>query len=99
MGTLQLQQRIPVAAAVGENLPHVGTFARYPCQERGNLDVTGLAPAMVIDQRSDRIEVDAEARQQAEQCRLHHRAPLRSEERRGGKECVSTCRSRWSTSH
>src|SRR3546814_18565993 len=24
---------------------------------------------------------------------------LRSEERRVGKECVSTCRSRWSTSH
>src|SRR3546814_17670503 len=25
--------------------------------------------------------------------------PLRSEERRVGKECVSTCRSRWSPSH
>src|SRR3546814_12539168 len=25
--------------------------------------------------------------------------PRRSEERRGGKECVSTCRSRWSTYH
>src|SRR3546814_14219366 len=25
--------------------------------------------------------------------------PLRSEERRAGKECVSTCRSRWSPSH
>src|SRR3546814_8707317 len=24
---------------------------------------------------------------------------LRSEERRGGKECVSTCRSRWSPEH
>src|SRR3546814_6270032 len=27
------------------------------------------------------------------------RRPLRSEERRVGKECVSTCRSRWSTYH
>src|SRR3546814_18055226 len=26
-------------------------------------------------------------------------ADIRSEERRGGKECVSTCRSRWSTDH
>src|SRR3546814_12517374 len=26
-------------------------------------------------------------------------APGRSEERRGGKECVSTCRSRWSPYH
>src|SRR3546814_18301962 len=32
----------------------------------------------------------------------HHAAelpPVRSEERRVGKECVSTCRSRWSTYH
>src|SRR3546814_8831884 len=27
------------------------------------------------------------------------RGPVRSEERRVGKECVSTCRSRWSTYH
>src|SRR3546814_10300147 len=33
--------------------------------------------------------------------RVHHakRARLRSEERRVGKECVSTCRSRWSPYH
>src|SRR3546814_18593145 len=29
--------------------------------------------------------------------RLAEQAPMRSEERRVGKECVSTCRSRWST--
>src|SRR3546814_14200601 len=28
-----------------------------------------------------------------------HTAPFRSEERRVGKECVSTCRSRWSPTH
>src|SRR3546814_21034093 len=28
-----------------------------------------------------------------------YQADPRSEERRGGKECVSTCRSRWSLSH
>src|SRR3546814_5119359 len=28
-----------------------------------------------------------------------HHAALRSEERRVGKECVSTCRSRWSPDH
>src|SRR3546814_10544411 len=31
--------------------------------------------------------------------RLHPALLLRSEERRGGKECVSTCRSRWSPYH
>src|SRR3546814_12606375 len=30
---------------------------------------------------------------------LVDRYPIRSEERRGGKECVSTCRSRWSPYH
>src|SRR3546814_18678404 len=29
----------------------------------------------------------------------HQYRPVRSEERRVGKECVSTCRSRWSTYH
>src|SRR3546814_15787308 len=29
----------------------------------------------------------------------HHRPAIRSEERRGGKECVSTCRSRLSPYH
>src|SRR3546814_15088815 len=30
---------------------------------------------------------------------LQNEASMRSEERRVGKECVSTCRSRWSPSH
>src|SRR3546814_20032871 len=30
---------------------------------------------------------------------LHTTGELRSEERRVGKECVSTCRSRWSPTH
>src|SRR3546814_14750926 len=30
---------------------------------------------------------------------LHHISAARSEERRVGKECVSTCRSRWSPYH
>src|SRR3546814_8031894 len=44
------------------------------------------------------------ARASCARCRLRHAASLqrprgRSEERRVGKECVSTCRSRWSTYH
>ena len=30
---------------------------------------------------------------------VHYRQVVRSEERRVGKECVSTCRSRWSPYH
>src|SRR3546814_19970043 len=33
------------------------------------------------------------------QYEINHAAPHRSEERRVGKECVSTCRSRWSPYH
>src|SRR3546814_10842364 len=33
------------------------------------------------------------------QCKLRKPAKARSEERRVGKECVSTCRSRWSPYH
>src|SRR3546814_14627688 len=33
------------------------------------------------------------------QCARSRRQPQRSEERRVGKECVSTCRSRWSPYH
>src|SRR3546814_14238301 len=36
---------------------------------------------------------------QARRIAQHEEAGIRSEERRVGKECVSTCRSRWSTYH
>src|SRR3546814_11366232 len=45
---------------------------------------------------------DLGARQQTQQYRpaaQPRRAQQRSEERRVGKECVSTCRSRWSPNH
>src|SRR3546814_19233134 len=60
---------------------------------------------------SKRAARDAEAREGAEAEDQHgveddvehdredHEAQRRSEERRVGKECVSTCRSRWSTYH
>src|SRR3546814_3142991 len=37
--------------------------------------------------------------QPADFVRLAAASPIRSEERRVGKECVSTCRSRWSPYH
>src|SRR3546814_10943449 len=38
-------------------------------------------------------------REQFGRAALHRAAIIRSEERRVGKECVSTCRSRWSPYH
>src|SRR3546814_5617536 len=59
----------------------------------------------------EQIEAPAEPRREQDQplvaCQTEHRLvlltsscfSLRSEERRVGKECVSTCRSRWSPYH
>src|SRR3546814_12584902 len=53
--------------------------------------------------RIDRIEVDAPFSHGIADEPVHFRRAdephLRSEERRVGKECVSTCRSRWSPDH
>src|SRR3546814_13236283 len=51
---------------------------------------TGRRPHHVVDDAAQRLQrVDVVARDQS----------VRSEERRVGKECVSTCRSRWSPYH
>src|SRR3546814_17209030 len=42
---------------------------------------------------------ERDARDALARLRLDYRRNLRSEERRVGKECVSTCRSRWSPQH
>src|SRR3546814_12983185 len=56
----------------------------------------------VTDERPDHTDDDIED-DTLLRVRPHHKAGEppddRSEARRGGKECVSTCRSRWSPSH
>src|SRR3546814_17173551 len=52
---------------------------------------SGNGPARIA--HSDRPAKVASSRQ------VQTKAAMRSEERRGGKECVSKCRSRWSTYH
>src|SRR3546814_15585756 len=61
----------------------------------------------VIDEKAPpdaRARMNLDASEPARQIRVEARQPLqlmrpRSEERRVGKECVSTCRSRWSPYH
>src|SRR3546814_20534196 len=48
-------------------------------------------------EKDAREHVDMEAAKVIEAAGIY--APTRSEERRVGKECVSTCRSRWSPYH
>src|SRR3546814_2207682 len=75
-------------------------------------DLNGVAPQGLLDLRvifSDRVSLDVIARDYYvsdvasdekgghENIMRGEAALTRSEERRVGKECVSTCRSRWST--
>src|SRR3546814_13324804 len=72
----------------------------------GRVDVhIDLARRQVKEQRDDRVAIAGEqvgigAAQGPDEQPVLYRSPvdeqIRSEERRVGKECVSTCRSRWS---
>src|SRR3546814_20061442 len=66
----------------------------------GKLHQTAVAPAAFLNRPLE----DSPAETAAAPCSGHAHAldlpaPQSSEERRGGKECVSTCSSRWSTAH
>src|SRR3546814_8155247 len=52
-----------------------------------------------LDSRDAKVAVDRRPRSSASLGRRLPISPWRSEERRVGKECVSTCRSRWSPYH
>src|SRR3546814_20582818 len=58
--------------------------------------VRGRSGGMRLARPADRITVGEVVRRTEEGFEL---ADCRSEERRVGKECLSTCRSRWSTYH
>src|SRR3546814_5089062 len=81
----------------------------YYCQSRrGNrlfdLGLGDIALAFTAaSSKTDQIRIDelvkAHGQNQFAAAWLRHRGLIRSEERRVGKECVSTCRSRWSPYH
>src|SRR3546814_11515904 len=77
----------PIIAVKGEHQP------KYPDDDQRRIQDDPPQPVLALDPRlvlvgPDRrlLVIDEEARH-------------RSEERRVGKECVSTCRSRWSPYH
>src|SRR3546814_13445131 len=53
-----------------------------------------LAECNLVDRETPQAELQGKVEKSAQ-----FSAALRSEERRVGKECVSTCRSRWSPDH
>src|SRR3546814_11287095 len=67
---------------------------QFGVEQRAMLDTVAAVDAVA---RAERVE--AVFRAGMELARHLHRAAHRSEERRVGNECVSTCRSRWSPYH
>src|SRR3546814_1014788 len=67
------------------------------------LDYAGLAVPSYMQGRSLRPVLEGRTPKDWQQLAYHrywmHKDGIRSEERRVGKECVSTCRSRWSPYH
>src|SRR3546814_18078888 len=66
------------------------------------LEEQGYSSRIVANQVVDamrRIQVEVASLQEARVVVQDQRVQPRSEERRVGKECVSTCRSRWSPVH
>src|SRR3546814_16085408 len=70
-------------------------------QEAEGMGEIGVARALARHRLTPEPAVRVAAPRIGEDHRQRHLAvaKVRSEERRGGKECVSTCRSRWSPYH
>src|SRR3546814_16893916 len=83
---------LPIPASAGEPRdvrPKASTWWAYP-RECGGTMVTGY---------NDQLQVGLSPRVRGNLTMWMPAAVSRSEERRVGKECVSTCRSRWSPYH
>src|SRR3546814_2552208 len=77
---------LPIFAALAAAHPGaLDVIRRQPLYFGAALGVAVVAP--------DRIDIGMAGQH------LRELIGIRSEERRGGKECVSTCRSRWSPYH
>src|SRR3546814_4606241 len=71
-----------------------------PIFRRSELRLPSLELQSAFARRvGQRLDAPVEQETAAVEHDLRHAGLLRSEERRVGKECVSTCRSRWSPYH
>src|SRR3546814_14654932 len=88
----------PAALARGATIVTMSDDGTMQTLREGNNGYTCM-PDNPVTPRPDPMCMDANALTWAMAWIGHEPPPVRSEERRVGKECVSTCRSRWSPSH
>src|SRR3546814_13986487 len=92
---------ITVAAGAALLAAFVGRWLKLadfsPAEEAG-LDLADPEVELDITDRSGPIVIEIEYRVPRDRARAFY-GVMRSEERRVGKECVSTCRFRWSPYH
>src|SRR3546814_15574897 len=95
----------PVACASarrldGRSCAGIDKWVRLSCAIAGTASADAMSAADAIEPRSASLEISIYDPPQLQRLatRWFHLRP-RSEERRVGKECVSTCRSRWSPYH
>src|SRR3546814_20003340 len=90
--TLRVDLAMAKGAVAGRALNTIGELAMRLDMAKENLS----APLDRANAHRDQMGVLAQRALVKEESALRL---YRSEERRGGKECVSTCRSRWTPSH
>src|SRR3546814_15828636 len=79
---------------LGDDIDAAESNRRSPAQRAGRLDLPDHRSVVGIERRNI-----AAAARRIDNVAVDAGAAARSEERRVGKECVSTCRSRWSAYH
>src|SRR3546814_12870434 len=84
-----------VSKAISRLESSIGATLFHRTSRRLSLTETGLR----LSERAARILAEAVAAEEAAHDEASSPKGTRSEERRVGKECVSTCRSRWSPYH
>src|SRR3546814_15849745 len=82
-------QMVTVDITAGTDLHSVDEFKRLVVKQKG-ISVVRLEDVANVTLGAENYDFDA---------LMNDKQAVRSEERRVGKECVSTCRSRWSPYH
>src|SRR3546814_18578753 len=99
MGMLQDKVAVIIGAAGRDNMGQV--IARRFAAEGARVVVAGRDEAALAELAEEigGLAVRCDITDEGDLAALADAAVTRSEERRVGKECVSTCRSRWSPYH